>query len=100
MTAFNSAGDSAPSDTVSVTTPASASISLQGSGSKNKGVKTVNLSWTGLSGGNVYRDSALAGTASGNSFSETLGKGGGTYVYQVCEGALGGNCSNPLTIVF
>jgi PKD repeat protein len=100
VTAFNSAGDSAPSNTVSVTTPASASISLQGSGSKRKGVKTVNLSWTGLSGGNVYRDSALAGTASGNSFSETLGKGGGTYVYQVCEGALGGNCSNPLTIVF
>ncbi len=75
-------------------------ITLEASGSKQKGVKTVDLSWDGLSGGNLYRNGLFAGSMTGNNHTEALGKGGGTYTYQLCTGDLNSDCSNTATVVF
>jgi hypothetical protein len=38
---------------------------------------------------------------SGGAYTDTIGgKGSGTYTYQVCEAAVGGSCSNVVTVVF
>ena len=65
-------------------------------------MKTVNLLWEGADNGNLYRNGNLVpGPYEGaDRHQDSLGKGGGTYVYQVCVGALGGDCSNEATVVF
>jgi len=100
VVAYNTGGDALPSNVDVATTLAAPAVTLSSSGYKRKGVKTVELNWTGPAGGNLYRNGSLVGPMSGNTHSETLGKGGGTYTYQICVGDLGGDCSNESTVVF
>ncbi len=100
VVAFNGVGDADASGVASVTTPNLPAITLQASGFKQKGVKTVDLSWGGLVGGNLYRNGSFVGSMTGTSHTETLGKGGGTYTYQLCTGDLSSDCSNTATVVF
>lgn len=76
-------------------------IALSAQGRKVKGVKIVDLSWTGASGPvDVYRGSTVVATPSGNSYTDNTGeKGGGSLSYRVClEGTQ--TCSNTLTVIF
>jgi hypothetical protein len=104
---FNGAGNSPDSNAVNVMTetapaPPTSALSLTLNWFKRRGVKNVELSWDSV--GElvfVYRDHNLitpSGVA-GTSYSETLGKGGGTYVYKICL-ADGTTCSNEETAVF
>lgn len=77
-------------------------ISLTVLTEKIRGEKHVDLSWAGANSANVdiVRDgNVVATTANSGSWSESLGKGGGVYVYQVCE-TDGGPCSDTATASF
>jgi PKD repeat protein len=91
--------DDAATDSVSkdVTVADCGAISLTANGYKVKGVKYVDLTWTGATGVNVtiYRDGVpIATTANDGSYTDNLGKKArGTFTYQVCE-TDGSVCSN------
>lgn len=91
------------SNTVSVTTaaaPPPAPLSLTVESFKDKGVKTVRLRWDSGHEVDIFRDGEpIAANVTVQPFEETLGKGGGTYVYRVCEAGTN-TCSDPQSAVF
>jgi hypothetical protein len=69
---------------------------------KSRGEKTVDVSWAEKSEViYLYRDGSVITSSdlSGTSYSETLGKGGGSYVYKICL-ADGVTCSPEESVVF
>jgi PKD repeat protein len=107
--AFNLVGESDPSLTFDVQTPAAPNILLSADGYKVKGRQTVDLSWTSDTSGNmtIYRDGDEVGAyvdpdGDGNgAYTDLIGnKGGGNYNYQVCDTGNPGACSNIVTVVF
>jgi serine protease len=76
---------------------------LTASGSKVQGRETVNLSWTGATGGTVdiYRNNALlVNTANDGAYTDsTNARGHGTFTYQVCNAGTQ-TCSNQATVTF
>lgn len=86
--------------------PPQPDISLVGMSEKNKGEKFAYLTWTASAGmtvdiirdGSDVADANTDGAGDGT-FSESLGKGGGMYVYQVCQQGTT-NCSNEITLSF
>jgi PKD repeat protein len=78
-------------------------ITLAANGYKLKGVKYVDLTWSGAVGTdvNIYRDGQLiATTANTGTFTDNLGKKArGTFTYQVCE-TDGSVCSNDAPVTF
>jgi hypothetical protein len=102
---FNGAGDNGScSNAASDTTSAAPAISLSVSGLKVKGVKHVDLSWSGAGTANVdiWRNgSLLTTTANDGAYPDNTGqKGGGSYTYQVCEAGSTSSCSPEQTAVF
>ena len=101
------AGESvSASAVVSATTPnGTTTVGLTASGYKSKGVKHVDLRWSGFDaqvGGtiSVLRNGVLQDDTvpiSATTWSDSLGKGGGTYQYQVCSSGI---CSNEALVVF
>jgi subtilisin family serine protease len=93
----NGGGDNGGGDT------GSSDISLSANGYKSKGVKYVDLSWSGATTANVdvYRDGSLIGTtANDGAATDTINtKGGGVYTYQICEEG-STSCSAEMTVVF
>ena len=91
------------SQSVTVTAPASGGITLSGTGYKVKGVKTVDLSWSGATSTNVdvFRNGAkLTTTANDGAHTDSTGqKGGGSYTYTVCEAGTS-TCSPQITVSF
>ena len=83
-----------------------ANIVLSAEGSVNRGnKKRVDLTWSGVTAGNVdiFRDGNVIGTttASSGAYNDNLGKGGGSYTYQVCESSgTSPKCSNLVTVNF
>ena len=79
------------------------SLSLSASGYKVKGKHGVNLSWSGSTSVDIYRNSVLLdppGVVSGSSHDDYIGtKGGATYTHQVCQAGTT-TCSNVTTTVF
>ena len=87
-------------DATTPVAPPPPAISLTASGYKLKGKHHVDLSWTGSTNVDVYRNGALLGVVSGSSYDDNIGnKGGATYTHQVCE-ADTSTCSNITTTVF
>jgi hypothetical protein len=84
-----------------VTTPAG--VALSASGFKVKGRHHVDLTWSGAgtSSVEVWRNGALVSTVPNTgAHTDAIGvKGGGSYLYQVCETG-GGSCSNPVMVTF
>jgi PKD repeat protein len=78
-------------------------IMLSTSGRKRKGVKIIDLTWSGATGGSVevYRDNVLIETTPNDDFfTDTTGeKGGGNYTSKVCETG-GSACSNEVVTTF
>ena len=90
------------SETKSVTVSAPGTgFVLSAVGYKVRGVKTVDLSWTGASGSvDVFRGSAEIATVSGTTYTDNTGqKGGGSLTYRVCN-ANTSTCSNTATVTF
>ena len=105
-----SANPSAASSEASAT-PAAASdpdpggaISLSASGFKVKGVHHADLTWSGATTSNVdlYRDGTrVATTANDGAHVDNIGKkGGGSYVYKLCEAGSTSACSAEVTVTF
>ena len=87
----------------SATTPEepAATLVLSASSYKSKGQHGVNLSWTGSSDVDVYRDNEYRTTVSGTAYDDFIGsKGGATYTHKVCQQGSTTVCSNVTTTVF
>ncbi|BBN80836.1 hypothetical protein PA25_08210 [Pseudoalteromonas sp. A25] len=86
------------------TNPGTGSIELTASGYKQRGSKYVDLNWQGASTSQVdiYRNgSNIVTTSNDNSYTDGIsGKGGGSYIYQVCEQGSTTVCSDTQTVVF
>lgn len=99
---YNASGSSGYSNTASATTPDG--LSLTASGYKVKGVQMADLTWSGGSATSfdVYRDgNPIASGVSGKPYTDNIGqKGGGSYLYQVCEAGSLTNCSNIVQVGF
>lgn len=71
-------------------------ITLTASGYKVRGVRYVDLNWSGAIGAqvNIYRDGVLIATVDNTgSYTDNLARTSGTFVYTVCE-TDGSACSN------
>ncbi|MDX2438033.1 MAG: PKD domain-containing protein [Acidobacteriota bacterium] len=87
---------------VTVTEPSSG-ITLTASGRKVRGVRYVDLAWSGATTDNVdiYRNGEfVASTDNGGAYTDNLGRVSGTYVYKVCEEGSTSTCSNEATWTF
>ena len=75
-------------------------IVLAASGYKQRGVRYVDLNWTGAVGSQVdiYRDGVLVLTVDNSgSYTDNLGRVSGTFTYKVCETG-GSACSNEVSV--
>jgi subtilisin family serine protease len=83
--------------------PPSDDFSLEANGYKSKGSQKVDLTWSGTSVSQVdiFRDGQLISTTSNDgSYTDALNtKGGGSYVYQVCEQGTS-TCTAQVSVVF
>ena len=91
--------------TINITEPSQppSGITLTGQGYKVKGVRNVDLAWTGAGGASVdvYRGSTKITTTIAAAYTDTIpGKGAGTFSYHVCPEGSQTGCSNTITIVF
>lgn len=80
-------------------------ISLTATGYKIKGVQHVDLTWSGATSTDldIYRDGGIpAKTVNDGAYTDNIGKkGGGSYVYKVCEtGSVPAVCSDTVTVTF
>jgi hypothetical protein len=75
-------------------------ITLTAQGRKVKGNKTVTLRWSPAANAQIKRNGTVVVTTGTIPHEESLGKGGGTYTYQVCDATSPSNCSNEATVVF
>ena len=79
-------------------------FNLTASGYKSKGVKYVDLNWSGANTSNVdiYRDgNKVTTTANSGNFTDSINtKGGGSYTYQVCDQGSTTSCSVNATVAF
>ena len=97
--AYNGSGQSGYAGPINVTTQQSA-IVLSAIGYKNKGNKMVDLSWSGVTTVDIYRNGTLIDTTSNSgTYTDNIGKGGGSYTYKVCEFNTS-NCSDTVTVNF
>ncbi|HZN95948.1 MAG TPA: peptidase S8, partial [Myxococcales bacterium] len=82
--------------TVTVTAPV---ITLSAVGSRVKGQRVVDLSWSGASSAavDVYRNTSYLLTTSNDGAERTTVSANGTYSYKVCQSIY---CSNAVTVTF
>jgi aqualysin 1 len=87
---------SSASQTFTVVQPA---ISLTAAGSRAKGKRNVDLTWSGATGAtvDVYRNNVFLMTTANDGAERTTVSSNGTYTYRVCQGTL---CSNTATVTF
>lgn len=93
------------SASITVNVNAASGPTLDLAGFKSKGVNSVNLTWSGLSGGtvDVWRNAVkiLMGTPNDNAQTDATGtKGSRTFTYKVCETGTAPICTPERTIVF
>lgn len=102
VSAVDAAGnEGSRSTSVSATTLSSGGgITLSAVGYKVQGRQRVDLTWTGATSVDIYRDGVKIVTTSGSTYTDNINKvGGGSYSYQVCS-AVSSTCSNTVTVTF
>jgi len=92
------------SQSVSVTDPLDP-WGLTVTGSKVRGTKWADLAWTtgatSATSVDVWRNGSFVTTTDNDgAYTESLGKGGGSYTYKVCEAGGTSNCSSEVTVTF
>ena len=91
------------STTKSVTVTAPSGFTLSAVGYKVKGVQHADLTWSGASTETVdiHRDNVrIPGVPNTGAYTDQLNKkGGGTYIYRVCNAGTS-TCSNNVTVTF
>lgn len=100
---FNAGGESDSCSNVASLQTDAASNTIRAVGSKSKGQQIVNLTYAGFASATVaiVRDGNTIATVSnsGSYVDELNVKGGGSYVYQVCDSSMS-QCSDTVTVVF
>jgi len=102
LTATNAYGSGTVVKTNYVHVSVAPPISLSVTGTKFKGRLSAALIWSGASGGliDVWRDGVLVTTtANDGSYTDDIGRGSGSFTYQVCEAGTS-TCSNEVTVTF
>ncbi|HLE97654.1 MAG TPA: S8 family serine peptidase [Candidatus Thermoplasmatota archaeon] len=96
-------GCSSATDTDETDTPPPPTISLAATGYKVKGAQKADLTWSGATSANVdvFRNGAkIVTTANDGAHTDPINKkGGGSYLYKVCEAGTT-TCSNEATVTF
>jgi hypothetical protein len=96
-------GSESGSDAITVNVnPVGGGITLTASGYKVRGVRYVDLAWSGASTSvDIFRNGSLilGSTANDGEETDNLGRSSGTFVYQVCEAGTS-VCSNTATVTF
>jgi subtilisin family serine protease len=93
----NGGATGSQSQSVTVTAP-STGITLSVTMTKQRGTNYANLSWTGAtSSADVYRNGAKVATVAGTTYTDNLGKGGGSRTYRVCNAGTS-TCSPDVTV--
>jgi hypothetical protein len=89
--------------TITVTASGGGSgISLSATAYKVKGEKYADLAWSGTTSTSVdvYRNGSKVATTTGSTYTDgSLGKGGGSATYKVCEAGKS-TCSNEVTVTW
>jgi subtilisin family serine protease len=81
--------------------PAGDGITLSAVGYKVQGRQRVDLTWSGATNVDIYRDGAKIATASDSPYTDIINKvGGGSYTYQVCSAGATTSCSDNVTVTF
>lgn len=97
----NEAATNSTTKTVTVSEEVTSDIVLTATGSKVKGIRFVELNWTGATGNDVIIkvNGSVYGTTP-NDGTETLdyGRTSGTFTFEICESD-GTTCSNPVTVI-
>lgn len=89
------------SQDVSVSDGTGGGISLTATGYKVRGVRMVDLEWSGATGTvDIYRNNEFIDTGSDGIYTDDLGRSNGTFTYQVCESGSTTACSNEATVIF
>ena len=96
-------GTTTSSTSKSVTVSAPSAVTLSARGYKVKGIMKADLVWSGATSTNVnvYRNGTriVMDTANDGAHTDSLGKGGGTFTYKVCEAGTS-VCSAPVSVTF
>ena len=91
-------------DVTDVPDSSSGEITLSANGYKVRGRKKVDLAWNDATGANVeiHRDGGvIATTANDGAYTDNMDtRGGGSYVYRVCEAGGTSICSDTVTVSF
>jgi PKD repeat protein len=91
------------SQTVTVSSSTTEGITLSATGYKVKGSQAVDLTWSGATSTSVdiFRDGTkITTSANGGAYTDNIGtKGGGSYLYKVCEAGTS-TCSGNATVTF
>jgi len=98
----NAGATGSTSQPVTVTAPASGNpITLTATAYKVQGLQRVDLSWSGATNVSIFRDGTSIVTLSGSSsYTDNINRrGGGSYVYRVCDTGTGA-CSDNVTVSF
>lgn len=96
----NEGATGSSSQNVTVSDQATGDILLTATARKVRGMKYVDLTWTGNSGNvNIYKDGILIqSNVPESSYTDDLGRISGTFTYRVCETGGTSGCSNEVTI--
>jgi subtilisin family serine protease len=97
--------DATGSDDQDVTVSSGGGFNLTADGYKVKGRRYADLAWSGAGSSfvDIYRDGTVVAEGEMNDGTHTdaiPGRGGGSFVYQVCEAGTTEVCSNKVTVVF
>jgi subtilisin family serine protease len=99
----NGGATGSTSSSVTVSAPSTGTFNLSASGSKVKGIATVDLTWSGATGASVdiFRNGVMIVTTSNSgSYTDSLGRGAsGAFTYTVCQAGTN-TCSNTASVVF
>jgi len=96
----NDGATGSQSQQVTVTSP-STGITLGVRMTKQAGQNRANLSWSGSSSVDVYRDGTrIEQAVPGSSYTDNLGRGGGSRTYRVCNAGSTETCSNSVTVTY
>jgi len=86
------------SQSVTTTSGGGGGITLSVTMTKVRGVNTANLSWSGATASaDVYRDNVVIATVTATSYSDQIGRGGGSETYRVCNAGTS-TCSSNVTV--
>jgi len=97
-TAFIGGGTTPDPDPEPEPEPEPSTIALSVGISKVRGNSTANLTWSGATtSADVYRNGSRIATVSRTSYSDPLGKGGGSVTYRVCSAGTT-TCSADVTV--